>query len=356
MTPHIQKTNVVCEIDTDTTIVDDLDNAEIDAINKEPNKLWELHGGELRRSGRGGSTESVVDHYVACVINSVASALKLPLSIEPQTDIDNIKSDLWIISEENGIIKRRLIGCAEDKLPYQRYGNPFALDHNSFYVQIHSQMMKIREYYGTTPVFAIGSTGREWRIFKLSEDSLSDVVDSQSFAFPNAAPPKYEKFSPLTSFMGALVNPIEYGDTDMDVDSNSVLEDFEEAEDDIDVVTPKLLATKIYKWNDPATLRCIGSTLKQMFNSGIKRVNIDSLGSRVMWHLVKVNELRKWGFARSPFESLQRNVMINKRTTNVYVVCILGSGSDGKVLLVANKRGQTAAMKLAKLKFEGILF
>ncbi len=47
------------------------------------------------------------------------------------------------------------------------YRERFVLTDNRFVVQLFEQMLEVQSYYTVAPVFGIGSTGREWRFFRL---------------------------------------------------------------------------------------------------------------------------------------------------------------------------------------------
>jgi hypothetical protein len=155
ISPSYSKTNKNCQVDTDIDILTELDEDEKKAIMNEPNRLWETSFEGLVKSVSIGSTETVVDEYVKCVIKSVANALKLRIRLEQQSYINANKADHWVVAVEQDSVRGRLVGCNEDKLPKGNFGAPYVLDNNAFCVQIHSQMMEVYNYYGTTPVFEI---------------------------------------------------------------------------------------------------------------------------------------------------------------------------------------------------------
>ena len=115
------------------------------------------------------------------------------------------------------------------------------------------------------------------------------------------------------------------------------------------VVAKKLLASKIYKWDDKEMLFALGSTLKQMAKS-VRTQKSSNLwaphNSRVMWSLVRVDTVQSWGWSTLSISKLLCNTMIDTHTTTVVVLGMLGNGVYRKVLLFANKRGQVSVMKL----------
>jgi hypothetical protein len=197
-------------------------------------------------------------------------------------------------------------------------------------------MMEVYNYYGTYPVFAIGSTGREWRFFKLP---LAHV-NIQTESFRQERSKKNEDYSPLSGMMGQVQFD---GDDDMDVEEQvGVIQEESEI---------KLIGTKVYKWNDKEMLYTLGAVLKQMASSRrtlISSVTNESLKERVMWHLIKTDTVLPWGWAKLSVSKLHWNRMIGPDTKNVIVLGLLGQGADGKVLLVACKKGHVSAMKLIK--------
>jgi hypothetical protein len=155
ISPSYSNTNKICQLDTATVILTDLDEDEKKAIMNEPNQLWKSSFKGLKKAVSVGSTETVVDDYVKCVIESVANALKLDIRLEQQSYINANKADHWVVAADQDSVRGRLVGCNEDKLPKQNFGTPYVLENNAFCVQIHSQMMEVFNYYGTTPVFEI---------------------------------------------------------------------------------------------------------------------------------------------------------------------------------------------------------
>lgn len=117
----------------------------------EPNRLWETSFEGLVKSVTIGSTETVVDAYVKCVIKSVANAIRLRIRLEQQSYINANKADHCVVAVEQESVRGRLVGC----ILKQNFGAPYVLDYNAFCVRIHSQMMEVFNYYGTTPVLEI---------------------------------------------------------------------------------------------------------------------------------------------------------------------------------------------------------
>ncbi|KAJ2992248.1 hypothetical protein HDV02_003179 [Globomyces sp. JEL0801] len=101
--------------------------------------------------------------------------------------------------------------------------------------------------------------------------------------------------------------------------------------------------------------KMLGSVLKQMSLSKMTQRSIvteESIQNRVMWHLIKTDNVLPWGWANLSVSKLQWRSMINTSTDSVVVLGILGKGADGKVVLVANKKGQVSAMKLLRTRME----
>ena len=155
ISPSYSKTNRICQLDTDTVILTELDEGEKKAILNEPNQLWKSSFNGLRKSVSIGSNETVVDNYVRFVIESVANALKLNIRPEHHSYINANKADHWVVAFDKDSARGHLVVCNEDILPKQNFGTPYVLDSNAFSLQIHSQMMEVYNYCGTTPVFEI---------------------------------------------------------------------------------------------------------------------------------------------------------------------------------------------------------
>ena len=194
-------------------------------------------------------------------------------------------------------------------------------------------------------MFGIGSTGREWRFYRLHnspEGEQVGVAEQQNFVPHGEASKKHKDHSPLSIFMGTI--NYESDENEMDIDTEGTIEEITER---------KLMATKVYKWDDPAMLYSLGSILKQMTTSRrrhISSISASSLNDRVMWHLVKVDDLQPWGWSKLNAKKIHWRRMINRNTRNVVVLAMLGRGADGKVLLVANNKGEVAALKLVKIE------
>jgi hypothetical protein len=108
-----------------------------------------------------------VDEYVKLVISFVADALKLNLRFEKQPYI-NLKRDEHYVMAFGADRKRGwIVGSNANWMPHAEFRLPFVTNKREFLFQIHDQMTDVCNYHGTEPVFEIGSTGREWRFFKL---------------------------------------------------------------------------------------------------------------------------------------------------------------------------------------------
>ena len=340
--PSYSRTTETCELVIDETILVELTQEEKVAIMNEPNQLWkEYFDGSIVKSVQIGSTEAVVDEYVSKVITTIAYALKLNIRLEQQSFINHKRADHWVIAFSDDSTRGRIVGCTEEKLPFTDYGDPFALEHNSFLVQIYDQMTEVYNYYGTIPTFAIGSTGREWRIFKLDQDSIGNEKNVKVNDIPSTNT-KEKDHSPLTTNMG----PVDYNyeSDEMEIDT------IDDIDGEIEIISKKkLIATKIYKWDDTELLYALGAALKQMHESCRTHSNdSSSLTNKVMWHLARIASAQPWGWATLKVNKLLWKKMIDDRTDSVVVLAMLGKGADGKVLLVANCKGQVAAMKLVK--------
>ena len=347
--PSYHNTKHTCAF-TEEAIVPPLSQQERDAILNETNKLWEFGIDEIiQPSVSIGSTENVVDEYVRCIVKSVLNALKLDVRLEQQSFINSKRADHWVIAFGENERQGRIVGCNENKLPHTKYQEPYVTNHNEFLVQIHDQMSEVFNYYGTIPVFGIGSTGREWRFFKLPHDESCKLGDASFLSLDKAESKQQDDYSPLTGNMP----PIQH-DSDVEMENEQDGEIQEEQDGEIQEENErKLIGTKIYKWNDQEMLFILGSVLKQMSLSKMTQISIvteDSIQDRVMWHLIKTETRSPWGWAKLSVSKLHWKTMISTGTNNVVVLGMLGKGSDGKVLLVANKKGQVSAMKLLKLE------
>jgi hypothetical protein len=136
----------------------------------------------------------------------------------------------------------------------------------------------------------------------------------------------------------------ESDENEMDIDTEGTIEEIFER---------KLIDTKVYRWDDPSMLYSLGSILKLMINSRrthISSISATSFKDRVMWHLVKVDDLQPWGWSKLNVKKIHWRRMINRNTGSVVVFAMLGRGADGKVLLIANSKGEVAALKLVKME------
>jgi hypothetical protein len=317
-----------------------LSDSEKEAISNHDNLLWKKSFDGAKKSVSIGSTEATVDSYVSLIIESVADALKLNLRLEQQSYINSKKADHWVISFEENNRQGWIVGCNENKLPQNNYGNPYVTENNKFLVQIYDQMMEVYNYYGTVPVLGIGSTGREWRFFRLPSTKSPSQEDI------SVLPRRKEKsddYSPISGNVGL----IQYDDDDDDDDKDAEQEDGVIKEEE----KMQLFASNVYRWDDKEMLFMLGSVLKQMALSKrtlISTTTDQSINHRVMWHLIKTDSVLPWGWANLSVSKLHWRSMISEQTDKVVVLGLLGKGADGKVLLVANKMGQVSAMKIIK--------
>jgi Family of unknown function (DUF5898) len=342
--PSLHLTSDDCTLTLDAEIVKPLSQNEKMAILSHPNELWKHCHTGFSEAVSIGSTEGTVDDYVKLLISSVADALKLKLRLE-KPYINSKRADHWVVAF--GADKKRgwIVGSIENKLPQSEYRQPYVTDKREFLVQIHDQMTEVYNYYGTEPVFGIGSTGREWRFFKLPvATSSSHTLESVDILQLGRVKPALHDFSPLATSMG----PVEYdsdGEDDMDIE--------QEIGEIQEITEKKLLATGVYKWDDQNMLFALGSVLKQMSSSQrtqARVVNESTLKDRLMWHLVRTDKILSWGWAKFSASHLKWKKMLDMSTNGIVVLCMLGLGADGKVLLVANKKGQVAALKMVKIK------
>jgi hypothetical protein len=339
--PSFHKTNHICAFTEQEDIVPPLSQQEREAILNETNKLWEFGINEIiQPSVSIGSTENVVDDYVRCVVKSVSKALKLNVRLEQQSFINSKRADHWVIAFGQNEKQGWIVGCNENKLPHTKYQEPYVTNKNEFLVQIYDQMTEVFNYSGTIPVFGIGSTGREWRFFKLPRDDSCKLGDASVLSLHKVESKEQDDYSPLTGNMG----PIQYdSDDEMEIEQ----EDGEIQEEK----EMRLTGTEVYKWNDQEMLFTLGSVLKQMSLSKMTQISIvteDSIKGRVMWHLVKTDTVSPWGWAKLSVSKLHWRSMINTSTNNVVILGMLGKGADGKVVLVSNNKGQVSAMKLLR--------
>ena len=378
--PSFKDTEETCVIDEKELILDELSQEEKDSILNAPNQLWRKRadGKLLLPTVMVGSTETVADQYVNMVIASVAESLNLDLRLEQQSFINNRRADHWVIIAFGEDLKRgRMMGCNENRLPSTKYGDPFVLNNNSFLVQVFDQMTEVFNYYGTMPTIGIGSTGREWRLFKLAEESQNDHSGTSEYDVPtkkgNDHKEREEGHSPIPTNIGDVDYTAEFGeqiepmvaeyfehDNGMEVDSSFAPQNVSEGSSfspsmvdsnasikSVDV--KKMHASRIYRWDEPEMLFALGSVLMKMFGSRRTEANIlDETGGKVMWHLVLMETEQHWGWATLKVEQLFWTKMIARNTKNVVVLAMLGKGADGKVLLVANSKGEVGAMKLVR--------
>ena len=173
------------------------------------------------------------------------------MRLEQQSYITSNKSDHWIIAFEENEKLGRIVGCNENKLPRNIYGEPYVTRENGFLVQIFNQMTEVFNYYGTYPVFGIGSTGREWSLYRLPLDNQQNLEDANLVSFNNS---KHLYHSPLTGNFPSIQFDIDSAieSSDGEIQTNSKIE---------------LDGTKVYKWDDPEMVFVLGSVLKQMTQS-----------------------------------------------------------------------------------------
>ncbi len=82
-------------------------------------------------------------------------------------------------------------------------------------------------------------------------------------------------------------------------------------------------------------LFALGAVLKHMYDARRQGMrNLLGVENRLMWHLVKSENVRTWGWAtvKAKALSLQWSVMPRRETGEVMVLCMLGHGSDCKGL------------------------
>jgi hypothetical protein len=337
--PSFHKTNHICAF-MEENIVPPLSQQEKEAILDHANTLWKHSFRGVTKSVPIGSTEATIDSYVGLVIESVADALKLNVRLEQQSFINPKRADHWVIAFGQNKNQGWIVGCNENKHPHTKYQEPYVTNKNEFLVQIYDQMTEVFNYYGTIPVFGIGSTGREWCFFKLPHDESYKPGEATVLSLDKAESKQQDDYSPLTGNMP----PIQH---DSDVEMEIEQEDGEIQEEE----ERKLTGTKVYKWNDQEMLFMLGSVLKQMSLSKMTQISIvteDSIQDRVMWHLIKTETVSPWGWAKLSVSKLHWRSMINTSTNNVVILGMLGKGADGKVVLVANNKGQVSAMKLVR--------
>jgi hypothetical protein len=148
------------------------------------------------------------------------------------------------------------------------------------------------------------------------------------------------RYSPLSG----NIPPIQ-DDSDVEMEIEQADGNIQEEEE------RKLTGTKVYKWDDHEMLFMLGSVLKQMSLSKmtqISNVTEDSIKDRIMWHLITTETVSPWGWAKLSVSKLRWRRMIRTSTTNVVILGMLGKGADGKVVLVANNKGQVSAIKLLR--------
>ncbi|KAJ2987752.1 hypothetical protein HDV02_005974, partial [Globomyces sp. JEL0801] len=111
------------------------------------------------------------------------------------------------------------------------------------------QMAEVSNYYGTNPVFGIGSTGREWHFFKLHRDESCEIDDS-------CLPPDTFKSKELDACSPATgnIDSLQYDSDDIEQTDGNI----QKGEG------RRLIGTRIYKWDDQEMLFMVGSVLKEM--------------------------------------------------------------------------------------------
>lgn len=303
--------------------VPSLTDEEFQAVLREPNRLWEDSFDGVVKAVGIGSTESVVDDYVAKVIKSVANALRLKVRLEQQTCINGIKADHWVVKVFNETVAI-LVGSEESKLPGEEYGAPYVLDDVRFLVQLPRQLLEVNSYYGTTPVFGIGSTGREWRFFQLqlSCDSESEpktpvrgdesAVEMKTPSWGRKGLERKTDGSPPTTSIGP--------DSMDDADGGDGGDEGQFQKRNV----PGLLATKVYKWDDPEMLRVLGGVVSAMCRSARSEFSVfspETLSKRLMWCLVRTDDLQPWGWANLDVDALRWGRTMRSNTSEVVVLC-----------------------------------
>jgi hypothetical protein len=330
-----------------------LDEHDFKRVLGEPNRLWEVNYRGCTEAVDIGSTEAVVDNYVAKVIKSVANALKLDIRLEQQSYVNGVRADHWIVKVLNlDKVVAILVGTQESKLPVRDYGKPFVLDDTRFLLQIRRQMLEVSSYYGTTPVYGIGSTGREWRFFQLRPDQKEEEemdVEPKTPG-PSESPVQVATpgWDPKSSTREENRSPptINIGPDNMDEEFPTESAELGEIQK---IVPAGLLATQVYKWDDLEMLRVLGGFLKAMYQSTRAEFSVFSpemVSSRLMWFLVKHESLQAWGWGKLKVNALCWQKRMREGTAEVVVLLCLGHGADGKALLVSNRFGEVGVMKL----------
>ncbi len=343
-TPSFHATRDECPL-SELLTVPSLSPEAFQAVLREPNQLWKSTFMGVEKAVTIGSTEMVVDDYVAKVIMSVANALRLHIRLEQQTWINGIKADHWVVKVLNETVAI-LVGSEESKLPLEVFGPPFVLSDVRFLVQLRRQLLEVHSYYGTAPVYGIGSTGREWCFFKLPSEldvepktpirgESRNEVTTPSWG-PKSSPRKSNRSPPTTS-----IGPDNLHEPEGEYSG-------EEGQIQMQAA-PGLLSTKVYKWDDPEMLRTLGGVLKAMCESARVEVSVvssETLSSRLMWFLLRREDLQPWGWASLSVDALHWRSTMRISTSQVVVLCCLGHGADGKALLVANQFGEIGVLKL----------
>ena len=143
-----------------------------------PNSIWEkVHTRSDGAKFRYYGSEDDVAYLVRRFLESILSALALPLDFNAEVTIKQVRPDLCVL-----LRGMYLVGVVEVKKP----GNSVLLE-PTVLGELLDQMLLVEGFYGMGPVIGILTTGEEWLFswFSVDSDALANVDPPEaSFTTP----------------------------------------------------------------------------------------------------------------------------------------------------------------------------
>ena len=145
------------------------------SILNAPNSIWErVNTGPDGRKYRIYSSEDDIAYIVRRFLESVLSALNLPLDFNAEVTIKQIRPDICVVLRD-----KYLVGVVEVKKPG---GN--VLLRPTVLGELLDQMILVEGFYGMGPVIGILTTAEEWLVSWFPSDSNMSLEEKALFTTP----------------------------------------------------------------------------------------------------------------------------------------------------------------------------
>jgi len=128
------------------------------------------------------ASENDVATHVTNLLNSLLEAFDLEEMVEVFTGVGifNVRPNVWVL-----MIHDYPIGVVEVKKPDKKGQSP-ALDHPNVLGELNNFMLRLKEFYGITPVFGLLTNMVSWRVAWFSEDNADGAASEvESFDGPD---------------------------------------------------------------------------------------------------------------------------------------------------------------------------